>query len=60
MQYVQIILRQSQVAEQIISKHREYTKVFYAIAYIENIVILTHYEEIINYFIVYLEYFHSC
>ena len=60
MQYVQIILRQSQVAEQIISKYREYTKVFYAIAYIENIVILTHYEEIINYFIVYLEYFHSC
>ena len=60
MQYVQVILRQSQVAEQIISKYREYIKVFYAIAYIENIVIPTHYEEIINYFIVYLEYFHSC
>ena len=52
MQGVKAILKQSQISTYIISKYSKCTLVLCLVAQIENTLIPTHYEEIIQYVIV--------
>ena len=59
MQCVRILLKQSKISNQTISKYRKNTLVLYLVAHIENIVFPIYFEEIIKYFIKYWRENHS-